>query len=82
VYSDGAMRVQFIRKWCREFENHLTYINRDDRTCLRSISEAIMNAKTVEEVILEHRLITIRDFSAALDLSIESVQNTSPDKLE
>jgi hypothetical protein len=71
VYSDDAMRDQHIRKWCRGIENCLTYIHRDDRTGLASIPGIYMKAKRMKELIPERRRITIRNSSAALELSTE-----------
>jgi len=81
VYSDVAMRVQRIRKWCRGIENCLTYIHRDDRTGLPSIPEIFMKVKRMEEPIPERRPITIRNSSAALEVSTGIVQNIVHEEL-
>jgi histone-lysine N-methyltransferase SETMAR len=73
VCGDGVMSVQHVRKWCGEFENSRTNIHNDDRTDRPSTSRTDVNAARVEELILENRRVTIRDLSAALELSIGTV---------
>jgi hypothetical protein len=46
------MRVQHVRKWCREFENDQMDTHGDDHSGWTSLSGMNVNSAQVEELIL------------------------------
>lgn len=54
VYSDGTVRVQHVRKWCRQFKNGSMDIHDEDQTNQTSTSRMNANVARVEILILGH----------------------------
>jgi hypothetical protein len=61
VYGDGVMGVLYISKCCGELENSRMHMNDYDGISRASTSRSDLNLVRVEELILENRLVAIRD---------------------
>jgi hypothetical protein len=57
VYIDGVMKVQHVRKLCKEFENGRLNTHYDKHTSRPSTSRTDASPARVEEMILKNRLL-------------------------
>jgi len=72
------MRVQYLIKWHRDFENCATHIHDDDRIVTPRTSGTDVNVARIENPMLENRPVTIRDLTDVLNVIRAYMNSTVP----